>query len=111
MNDQEPAAIINNRIFNRLTPFRVKEICRDIKEGKEVSEMNVQDWGDGENRSDLIQSVVSNNIRKIGPVLERNFKAGQVIEKIVIRFSQILPGICGGCRRHPRVRRRASSLI
>jgi len=83
MNDQEPAAIINNRIFNRLTPFRAKEICRDIKEGKEISEMNVQDWGDGENRSDLIQSVVSNNIRKIGPVLERNFKAGQVIEKIV----------------------------
>ena len=27
MNDQEPAAIINNRIFTRLTPFRVKEIC------------------------------------------------------------------------------------
>ncbi len=83
MNDQEPAAIINNRIFNRLTPFRVKEIVRDIKEGKEISEMNVQDWGDGENRSDLVRSVVSNNIRKIGPVLERTFKAGQVIEKII----------------------------
>jgi [NiFe] hydrogenase diaphorase moiety large subunit len=82
MNDQEPAAIINNRIFTRLTPFRVKEIVRDIREGKEVGEMFVQDWGDGENRSDLIRSVVSNNIRKIGPVLERNFKAGQAIEKI-----------------------------
>lgn len=83
MNDQEPAAIINNRIFTRLTPFRVKEIVRDIKEGKSVNEMFVQDWGDGENRSDLIQSVVSNNIRKIGPVLERTFTAGQAIEKIV----------------------------
>ncbi|MBS1233837.1 MAG: oxidoreductase [Bacteroidetes bacterium] len=82
MNDQEPAAIINNHIFTRLTPFRVKEICRDIKEGKEVSEMFVQDWGDGENRSDLVHSVVSNNIRKIGPVLERTFKVGQAIEKI-----------------------------
>lgn len=82
MNDQEPAAIINNRIFTRLTPFRVKEICRDIKEGKEVGEMFVQDWGDGENRSDLVHSVVSNNIRKIGPVLERTFKVGQAIEKI-----------------------------
>jgi [NiFe] hydrogenase diaphorase moiety large subunit len=82
MNDQEPAAIINNRIFTRLTPFRVKEIVRDIKEGKDVGEMFVQDWGDGENRSDLIHSVVSNNIRKIGPVLERTFKSGQAIEKI-----------------------------
>jgi [NiFe] hydrogenase diaphorase moiety large subunit len=83
MNDQEPAAIINNRIFTRLTPFRVKEIVRDIKEGKNVDDMFVQDYGDGENRSDLIKSVVSNNIRKIGPVLERNFKAGQAIEKII----------------------------
>lgn len=83
MNDQEPAAIINNRIFTRLTPFRVKEIVRDIKEGNEVNDMFVQDYGDGENRSDLIRSVVSNNIRKIGPVLDRDFKAGQAIEKII----------------------------
>ncbi len=83
MNDQEPAAIINNHIFTRLTPFRVKEIVRDIKEGKDVREMLVADYGDGENRSDLIRSVVSNNIRKIGPVLDRDFKAGQAIEKII----------------------------
>jgi [NiFe] hydrogenase diaphorase moiety large subunit len=82
MNDQEPAAIINNRIFTRLTPFRAKEIVRDIREGKDVDEMFVQDYGDGENRSDLIRSVVSNNIRKIGPVLDRTFKPGQAIEKI-----------------------------
>jgi [NiFe] hydrogenase diaphorase moiety large subunit len=82
MNDQEPAAIINNQIFTKLTPFRVKEIIRDIKEGKSVHDMLVADYGDGENRSDLIKSVVSNNIRKIGPVLERNYKSGQAIEKL-----------------------------
>lgn len=82
MNDQEPAAIINNQIFTRLTPFRVKEIVRDIREGKSIHDMFVADYGDGENRSDLIKSVVANNIRKIGPILERNFKPGQVIEKI-----------------------------
>jgi [NiFe] hydrogenase diaphorase moiety large subunit len=82
MNDQEPAAIINNQIFTRLTPFRAKEIVRDIKEGKSVHDMFVQDYGDGENRSELIKSVVSNNIRKIGPVLERNYKYGHVIEKL-----------------------------
>jgi len=82
MNDQEPAAIINNHIFTKLTSFRVKEIVRDMKEGKSIDEMLVADYGDGENRSDLIKSVVSNNIRKIGPILERNYKAGQAIEKI-----------------------------
>jgi [NiFe] hydrogenase diaphorase moiety large subunit len=82
MNDQEPAAIINNHIFTRLTPFRAKEIVRDIKEGKSIEDMVVADYGDGENRSDLIKSVVSNNIRKIGPILERNYKVGQAIEKI-----------------------------
>jgi [NiFe] hydrogenase diaphorase moiety large subunit len=83
MNDQEPAAIINNQIFTRLTPFRAKEIVRDIREGKNVADMFVQDYGDGENRSELIKSVVSNNIRKIGPILERTFTAGQAIEKLV----------------------------
>ncbi|MBN2480676.1 MAG: NAD(P)H-dependent oxidoreductase subunit E [Bacteroidales bacterium] len=83
MNDQEPAAIINNRIFTRLTPFRVKEMVRDMKEGKDIDDMFVADYGDGQNRSDLIKSVVSNNIRKIGPVLERNYKPGQAIEKII----------------------------
>ncbi len=82
MNDQEPAAIINNHIFTMLTPFRVKEIVRDIKEGKTIDDMVVADYGDGENRSDLIKSVVSNNIRKIGPILDRNYKIGQAIEKI-----------------------------
>ena len=82
MNDQEPAAIINNHIFTKLTPFRAKEIVRDIKEGKSMEDMVVADYGDGENRSDLIKSVVTNNIRKLGPILDRNYKVGQAIEKI-----------------------------
>jgi [NiFe] hydrogenase diaphorase moiety large subunit len=90
MNDQEPAAIINNQIFTRLTPFRAKEIVRDIKEGKSVEDMIVADYGDGENRSDLIKSVVSNNIRKIGPILERNYKVGQAIEKITDDLEEVI---------------------
>ena len=34
MNDQEPAAIINNVVFTRLTPYRVREIVKMMKEGK-----------------------------------------------------------------------------
>jgi len=83
MNDQEPAAVINNLIFTRLTPFRVKEIVRDIKEGKALEEMYHASYGDGENASELIRSVVSNNIRKIGPILDPDYKPGEAIKKII----------------------------
>ncbi len=83
MNDQEPAAIINNLIFTKLTPFRVKEIIRDIREGKDVIDMFAANYGDGKNASDLIRAVVSNNIRRIGPILERNSKPGEAIKKII----------------------------
>ncbi|MBN2348735.1 MAG: NAD(P)H-dependent oxidoreductase subunit E [Bacteroidales bacterium] len=83
MNDQEPAAIINNLIFTKLTPFRVKEIVRDIKEEKPVVEMFSASFGDGKNASELIRSVVSNNIRKIGPILDPNYKPGEAIKQIV----------------------------
>jgi [NiFe] hydrogenase diaphorase moiety large subunit len=83
MNDQEPAAIINNHIFTKLTPFRVKEIVRDIKEGKKVEDMFTDSYGDGENRNVRVKSVVTNNIRKIGPILDPNYKIGKAIRKII----------------------------
>jgi [NiFe] hydrogenase diaphorase moiety large subunit len=83
MNDQEPAAIINNRVFTKLTSFRAKEIIRDIKEGKKVEEMYSASFGDGANRDELVKSVVSNNIRKIGPILDPNYKIGEAIKKII----------------------------
>lgn len=83
MNDQEPAAIINNHIFTKLTPFRVKEIIRDIKEGKKVEDMFTDSYGDGANRDALVRSVVTNNIRKIGPILDPNYKIGKAIRKII----------------------------
>ncbi|MBN2486125.1 MAG: NAD(P)H-dependent oxidoreductase subunit E [Bacteroidales bacterium] len=83
MNDQEPAAIINNQIFTKLTPFRAKEIVRDIKEGKKVSQMFSASYGDGANRDDSVKSVVTNNIRKIGPILDPDYKVGGAIKKII----------------------------
>jgi len=83
MNDQEPAAIINNKIFTKLTSFRAKEIIRDIKEGKKIEEMFSASYGDGANRDDSVKSVVSNNIRKIGPVLDPNYNVGEAIKKII----------------------------
>jgi len=79
MNDQEPAAIINGLIFSNLTPFRVKEIVQDMLDGKEVEEMYKANYGDGKNSSHLIRSVVSNNIRRKGPILWDEYKMGEGI--------------------------------
>jgi len=83
MNDQEPAAIINGMVFTRLTKFRAREIIRDIKANKGVDEMYVASYGDGANSNELIKSVVSSNIRKIGPILSPKFEWGNALKKIV----------------------------
>jgi [NiFe] hydrogenase diaphorase moiety large subunit len=81
MNDQEPAALINGHVFNNLTPFRVKEIIRDIKDGKPVEQMYTSAYGDGENRNVLVKTVVQNNIQKKGPILSEDYIPGIVIWK------------------------------
>ncbi len=83
MNDQEPAAIINSHIFTKLTPFRVKEIIRDIKQGKDVEDMYSASYGDGRNSSDLIRAVVNNNIMKKGWILDHNYKVGDALKKVL----------------------------
>ncbi len=83
MNDQEPAALINNKVFTRLTPFRIKELIKDIKSGKSLDELYYAGYGDGANSNELVQTVVSNNIRKIGPVLDPKYKVGEAIKKII----------------------------
>jgi [NiFe] hydrogenase diaphorase moiety large subunit len=83
MNDQEPAAIINGMVFTRLTKFRAREIIRDIKANKKVEEMYVASYGDGANSNQLIKSVVSNNIRKIGPILSPLTEYGSALKKII----------------------------
>lgn len=83
MNDQEPAALINGVVFTRLTPFRAKEIIRDIKDGKEVQDMLVASYGDGNNSSALIRSVVNNHIMKKGPILADDHTSGDGLRKAI----------------------------
>ena len=83
MCDQEPAAIINGFVFNNLTPFRVKEIVNYMKEGKPVTEMFKQNYGDGNNSSDLVKAVVSNNIRRKGPVVWDQYSPGEGLQKAI----------------------------
>jgi len=83
MNDQEPAAIINGMVFTRLTKFRAREIIRDIKKGKDVEEMYFSSYGDVSRSNDLIKSAVSNNIRKVGPILSPIADFGSALKKII----------------------------
>lgn len=83
MSDQEPAALINGTVFTNLTPFRVKEIISDMREGKPLEEMHKQNFGGGNNSSDLVKSVVRNNIRRQGPVLWDIYEPGEGLKKAV----------------------------
>jgi len=80
MSDQEPAALINGRVFTDLTPFRAREIIRDMKAGKEVEEMYCNTYGGGMNASPQIRSLVRNHIRRTGPLTDPEYKPGQVIK-------------------------------
>ncbi len=74
MNDQEPAAIINDVIFTRLTPFRVKEIVKELKNGKDIKELIVEGDGGGKNALPVINSMVCNNIRRRDAILTNDYK-------------------------------------
>jgi len=82
MNDQEPAAIINNVVFTNLTPFRVKKKKKRIKEGKTVKELIWEGYGDGRNNTPNLKTMVHNNIRKKGPILDDNYTPGEAVAKI-----------------------------
>jgi [NiFe] hydrogenase diaphorase moiety large subunit len=86
MNDQEPAAIINNRVFTRLTPYRVREIVRYMREGKDMDELINESFGDGKNHLPSLKSMVSSNIRRKGMILSDKYVYGSVTKNI-------LPGI------------------
>ncbi|MCJ7589289.1 MAG: NAD(P)H-dependent oxidoreductase subunit E, partial [Candidatus Aminicenantes bacterium] len=82
MSDQEPSAIINGVIFTRLTEAKVKDLVAGMKAGRPVKEL-VLEYGDGANQSELIRTMVANNIRKAGPVLFGAHEAGSGLRKAV----------------------------
>ena len=82
MSDQEPAAIINGTVFTKLSPKKVKDIVDDMRAGKGVKEM-FNNYGDGMNNSELIESMVTNNIRKKGEVLFSDYEPGSAIKKVI----------------------------
>jgi [NiFe] hydrogenase diaphorase moiety large subunit len=81
MNDQEPSAIVDGVIFTCLTPDKARAIVRGLRAGTPAKDQ-VSEFGDGANQSALVRSMVSNNIRKRGPVLFGPHESGAAVRKI-----------------------------
>lgn len=87
MNDQEPAAIINNKVFTKLTPYRVREIVRHMREGKELDELSNESHGDGKNQHPLLKTMVWSNIRRKGMILSDDYTTGKVLKSVLPTMS------------------------
>ncbi|MBN2175558.1 MAG: NAD(P)H-dependent oxidoreductase subunit E [Bacteroidales bacterium] len=81
MNDQEPAAIINGVIFPKITTYRVRELIKSFRNGKTPNDM-INSYGGGQNQSELIKSMVTNNLNRRGPVIFGDYEKGSVLQKI-----------------------------
>lgn len=78
MCDQEPAALVNDVVFTRLTPERARHIVAGLKAGKSPAEL-AGPLGDGENASPDIHAEVVNNIRQPGPVFFAPWTSGAAL--------------------------------
>jgi [NiFe] hydrogenase diaphorase moiety large subunit len=82
MNDQEPAAIINDTLFTELTPAKVKKIVRAMKEGKEIEEI-AEDVAEVMYNRDGLRTMVKNNLHAKGTVLFSEVELGKALKKAV----------------------------
>ena len=81
MSDQAPAALINGEVFTQLTPQKVKDIVKDMKNGKPVEELKGKNYGDGNNK--YMKSLVNNNIKKRGEVIFSDYEPGTALKEII----------------------------
>ena len=93
MNDQEPAALIDDVVFPSLTPERAVDIIKGFREGKNVEELFYQEFGDGNNAHPLLNSMVNNNVRKAGKVLDEFYKPWTALKRAVAKSELEVIGI------------------
>ncbi len=81
MGDQEPAAIINGVVFPKITTYRVREIIKEFRKGKNPTDL-INSFGDGHNQESLINSMVTNNLNRRGRVIFSGFSWEDTLEKL-----------------------------
>jgi len=87
MNDQGPAAIINNILFTNMTPYRVKELVKDLRQGKTLQEAVYESNGDGNNADPDMNTMVCNNIRKASILLKKDYTRFDVVANKMKEYS------------------------
>ena len=87
MNDQGPAAIINDVVFTNLTPYRVKQLVTDLRDGKSLADSIYEDTGDGRNADPAVHAMVFNHIRKASILLKRDYTKFEVLKTKLTDYS------------------------
>lgn len=82
MNDQEPAAIINEKIFTKLTPAKAKTLISGMRAGKSVAQL-IQETLESNAKPSLENSMVENNIIKRGTVIFADYTPGEALKKVL----------------------------
>lgn len=82
MNDQEPAALINEQVFPCLTAEKVNDLVDGMRAGKDIEELKGTEYGDGQNAHPLVRSLVHNNIMRRGDVIFSAYAPGRSLHKI-----------------------------
>ncbi len=68
LSDQEPAMLVDDCVFTRLTPDRVLQIVDQLKQGKTATQIANPDGHDPSSRA-YVEAIVESNIQTRGPVL------------------------------------------
>ncbi len=83
MCDQAPAAMINEVIVTNLSSDSARQIVRELRDHMDPHKL-VHKLGDGNNASDLVHAMVTNNIRKRGPVVLYYMEPGTALAKALV---------------------------
>ena len=82
MNDQEPAAIINERIFTKLTPAKARILISGMKAGKSIDQL-MQEVLESNAKPSLKNTMIENNIIKKGAVIFSDYIPGLALKKVL----------------------------
>ncbi|MCF6353904.1 MAG: NAD(P)H-dependent oxidoreductase subunit E [Candidatus Polarisedimenticolaceae bacterium] len=87
LSDQEPAMMVDEVVFTRLTPEKVKDIITRLRQGASAEEVANPDRKDRRDAA-YVDTLTSDNIRVRGPVF---FKAGRDYPALLAQVLELLP--------------------
>jgi [NiFe] hydrogenase diaphorase moiety large subunit len=96
MSDQEPAALLNDVVFPRLTPAKARQLVAGLKAGKTVAELQGTDFGDGQNAHPLVRATVRNHLRRRGEMVFDDYHPGEALRRVVTMSSREIIALVKG---------------